>query len=105
MICFILIIMCKLVKLVFCLCCGLIDSPNVGVAVGIRQLILQHSLNCKIYCIDMYHNLARFGVYSKKANQIYAASGVAPVYINRHLCIRGFMYTDVFAYNLFIEIF
>ena len=31
------IIMCKLVKLAFCLCCGLIDLPNVGVAVGIRQ--------------------------------------------------------------------
>ena len=40
------IIMCKLVKLAFCLCCGLIDLSNVGVAVGIRQLILQHSLNC-----------------------------------------------------------
>ena len=40
------IIMCKLVKLAFCLCCGLIDPSNVGVAVGIRQLIIQHSLNC-----------------------------------------------------------
>ena len=40
------IIMCKLVKLAFCLCCGLIDPSNVNVAVGIRQLILQHSLNC-----------------------------------------------------------
>ena len=40
------IIMCKVVKLAFCLCCGLIDPSNVGVAVGIRQLILQHSLNC-----------------------------------------------------------
>ena len=40
------IIMCKLVKLAFCLCCGLIDPSNVGVAVGIRQYILQHSLNC-----------------------------------------------------------
>ena len=39
------IIMGKLVKLAFCLC-GLIDPPNVGVAVGIRQLILQHLLNC-----------------------------------------------------------
>ena len=45
MICFILmqkaiiIIMCKLVKLAFCLCCGLIDLSSVGVAVGIRQLI------------------------------------------------------------------
>ena len=39
------IIMCKLVKLAFCLYCGLIDPSNVGVAVGIRQLILQHSLN------------------------------------------------------------
>ena len=39
-------IMCKLVKLAFCLCCGLIHPSNVGVAVGIRQLILQHSLNC-----------------------------------------------------------
>ena len=39
------IIMCKLVKLAFCLCCGLIDHSNVGVAVGIRQLIVQHSLN------------------------------------------------------------
>ena len=51
MICFILmqntiIIMSKLVKLAFCLCCGLTDPSNVGVAVGIRQLILQHSLNC-----------------------------------------------------------
>ena len=34
------IIMCKLVKLVFCLCCGLIYPWNVGVAVGIRQLIV-----------------------------------------------------------------
>ena len=40
------IIMCILVKLAFCLCCGLIYPSNVGVAVGIRQLILQHSLNC-----------------------------------------------------------
>ena len=40
------IIMCKLITLAFCLCCGLIDPWNVGVAVGIRQLILQHSLNC-----------------------------------------------------------
>ena len=39
------IIMCKLVKLAFCLFCALIDPSNVGVAVGIRQLILQHSLN------------------------------------------------------------
>ena len=39
------IIMSKLVKLAFCLCCGLTDPSNVGVAVGIRQLILQHSLN------------------------------------------------------------
>ena len=38
------IIMCKLVKLAFCLCCGLIDPSNVGIAVGIRQFILQHSL-------------------------------------------------------------
>ena len=38
--------MCKLVKLAFCLCCGLIHPSNVVVAVGIRQLILQHSLNC-----------------------------------------------------------
>ena len=36
----------KLVKRAFCLCCGLIDLSNIGVAVGIRQLILQHSLNC-----------------------------------------------------------
>ena len=57
------IIMCKLVKLAFFLCCGLIDPSNVGAAVGIRQLILQHSLNCYIYCIHMYHNIARFGVY------------------------------------------
>ena len=40
------IIMCQLVKLAFCLCCGLIDQSNVGVDVGIRQLVLQHSLNC-----------------------------------------------------------
>ena len=33
MICFILS---KLVKLAFCLCCGLRDPSNVGVAVGIR---------------------------------------------------------------------
>ena len=39
-------IMCKLVKLVFCLCCGLIDPSNVSVAVGIRSLIVQHSLYC-----------------------------------------------------------
>ena len=37
----------KLVKLAFCLIdLGLIDPSNVGVAVGIWQLILQHSLNC-----------------------------------------------------------
>ena len=60
------IIMCKLVKLAFCLCGGLIDPSNVGVAVGIRQLILQHPLNCKIYCRNMCHNIARFGVYRKK---------------------------------------
>ena len=41
------IIMFKLVKLAFCLCCGLIDPSNVGVTVGIRQLILQHSLIVK----------------------------------------------------------
>ena len=40
------IVMCKLVKLAFCLCCGLRVTSNVGVAVGIRQLRLQHSLNC-----------------------------------------------------------
>ena len=40
------VIMCKLVKRAFCLFCGLIDPSNVGVAVGIRQLNLQHSLNC-----------------------------------------------------------
>ena len=39
------IIMCKLIKLAFYLCCVLIDPSKVGVAVGIRQLILQHSLN------------------------------------------------------------
>ena len=53
------IIMCKLIKLAFFLCCGLIDPSNVGVAVGIRQSIIQHSLNCYIY-------IARFGVYRKK---------------------------------------
>ena len=62
------IIMCKLVKLAFWFCCGLIDPSNVGVAVGIRQFILQHSLNCYIYCIIPYHNIALFGVYRKKAN-------------------------------------
>ena len=62
------IIMYKLVKLAFCLCCGLIDPSNVGVAVGIRQLLLHHSLNCYIYCINMYSNIARFRVYRKKAN-------------------------------------
>ena len=40
------IIMCKLVKLAFCLCCEPIDPSNIGFAVGTRQLILQHSLNC-----------------------------------------------------------
>ena len=40
------VIMCKLVKLAFCLCYILIDPSNVGVAVDIRQLILQDSLNC-----------------------------------------------------------
>ena len=56
------IIMCTFVKLAFCLCCGLIYPWNVGVAVGFRQLILQHSLNCYIYCINTYHNIARFSV-------------------------------------------
>ena len=40
------IIMCKLVKGAFCLFCEPIDPSNIGFAVGIRQLILQHSLNC-----------------------------------------------------------
>ena len=40
------IITCKLVKLAFCLCGEPIDPSNVGFAVGTRQLILQHSLNC-----------------------------------------------------------
>ena len=43
------IIMCKLVKLG----CGLIYPSNVAVAVGIRQLIVQHSLNYYIYCIKL----------------------------------------------------
>ena len=38
--------MCKLVKLVFCLCCEPIDPSSIGFAVGTRQLILQHPLNC-----------------------------------------------------------
>ena len=38
------IIMSKLVQFASCLYCGLIDPSNVGVAVGIRQLVLQHSL-------------------------------------------------------------
>ena len=33
------IIMCKLVKLAFCLCCETIDPSNIGFAVGTRQLI------------------------------------------------------------------
>ena len=40
------IIMFKLVKLAFCLCCEPIDPSNIGFSVGIRQLILQHPLNC-----------------------------------------------------------
>ena len=40
------IIMCKLIKLAFCLCCEPIDPSNIGFAVGTRQLILQLSLNC-----------------------------------------------------------
>ena len=40
------IIMCKLVKLAFCLCCEPINPSNIGFAVGTRQLILQHPLNC-----------------------------------------------------------
>ena len=40
------IIMCKLVKLAFCPCCEPIDPSNIGFAVGTRQLILQHPLNC-----------------------------------------------------------
>ena len=40
------IIMCKLVKLAFCLCFEPIDPSNIGFAVGTRQLILQHPLNC-----------------------------------------------------------
>ena len=40
------IIICKLVKLAFCVCCGLIDPSNVGVTVGIWQLILKQSLYC-----------------------------------------------------------
>ena len=33
------IIMCKLVKLAFCLCCEPIDPSNIGFAVGTLQLI------------------------------------------------------------------
>ena len=40
------IIMCKLVKLAFCLCCEPIDPSNIDFAVGTRQVILQHPLNC-----------------------------------------------------------
>ena len=40
------IIMCKLVKLSFCLCCEPIDLSNIVFAVGTRQLILLHLLNC-----------------------------------------------------------
>ena len=40
------IIMSKLVKLAFCLCCEHIDPLNIGFDVGTRQLILQHSLKC-----------------------------------------------------------
>ena len=40
------IIICKLVKFAFCLCCEPIDSSNSGFAVGTRRLILQHPLNC-----------------------------------------------------------
>ena len=40
------IIMCKLVKFAFCLCCEPIDPSNIGFAVDTRQLILQHPLNC-----------------------------------------------------------
>ena len=32
------IIVCKLVKLALCLCCGLIDPSNVGVAVGMLSV-------------------------------------------------------------------
>ena len=39
-------IMCKLVKLAFGLCCEPIDPSNIGFAVGNQQLILQHPLNC-----------------------------------------------------------
>ena len=40
------IIMCKLVKLAFCLCCEPIDPSNIGFAVGTRKIKLQHPLNC-----------------------------------------------------------
>ena len=42
------IIRCKLVKLAFCLCCGLIDPSNIGVAVGIRQLIVHTTAFTKL---------------------------------------------------------
>ena len=36
----------KLVKFAFCLCCDPLDPSNIRFAVGTRQLILQHPLNC-----------------------------------------------------------
>ena len=40
------IIMCILGKLAFCLCCEPIAPSNIGFAVGTRELISQHPLNC-----------------------------------------------------------
>ena len=45
------IIMCKLVKLAFCLCCEPIDPSNIGFAVGTRQLSL-HFTTAFYYLLD-----------------------------------------------------
>ena len=43
------IIMCKLVKLAYCLCCELIDPSNIGFAVATRQLSLHFAT--VVYCL------------------------------------------------------
>ena len=76
------IIMCKLVKLAFCLSCEPIDPSNMGFH---KSTLVTRGANTQLDPSCVYQRLQRLmWIYSKCFVH-------APVYINRHLCIRGFM--------------
>ena len=64
----------------------------VFVVIASMHSMMKHNLGLDlVYISELFYCLLDSASTAKKANSIYAASGVAPVYINRHLCIRGFM--------------